>query len=204
MMSLAGFFDALLAGCIPVVFAPLSAHAQWPWHLGLEKTFSVAVFIPAHRLLGPKPFNVVEYLIDLHYNAQDDVYLRQRAIERVAFSLQYSLPFSDDIANAEKGGGGAPAGGSGGHCGEDRGDDALEISLRNVLRMHEEYRRCYHSPAPISLVDSYQQPHPQDKTARSDDEAQLCEHRVVYGDHIDRSLAPPLLSFSYNINPALL
>ena len=189
----AGFFDSLLAGCIPVVFAPLSAHAQWPWHLGPLKAFAVSLYIPARRLLPlppAKPFNVMDYLIDLYYNAHDEISMKQKAIERLAFSLQYSLPSVELPLGAFK----------------EQREDALDIAVQHVMAMQAEYRACYNvsldAASSVSVVDTALLGDERSRHSYRHAKGESCDRKVVYGDFVDRTQVAPLLSFAYNIHPS--
>eukprot|EP00602_Paraphysomonas_sp_CaronLab_P013163 CAMPEP_0185043042 /NCGR_PEP_ID=MMETSP1103-20130426/42689_1 /TAXON_ID=36769 /ORGANISM="Paraphysomonas bandaiensis, Strain Caron Lab Isolate" /LENGTH=365 /DNA_ID=CAMNT_0027583183 /DNA_START=538 /DNA_END=1635 /DNA_ORIENTATION=+ len=117
-----GFFDSLLAGCIPVVFAPLSAHRQWPWHLGLSSTFAVTVYVSGQRVLD-QSLNTVQYLIDKHLFEKDEVYMKRRAIADLAFGLQYSMP-ERGMNNTEF-----------------SRNDAFDITIESILQLHRVAER---------------------------------------------------------------
>ena len=43
-------FDAIVSGCIPVIFHMETLYNQYPWHLGEETALDISVFIPGSLL----------------------------------------------------------------------------------------------------------------------------------------------------------
>lgn len=106
-----GLFDSLLAGCIPVVFNPLTLHEQYPWHIGKLVVEDIAIYIPSEIITGPirvirknrkrhvvpdtnrvastESLNFMNYLLNL---SEAKVNLMQKRIENISWSLQYSRP----------------------------------------------------------------------------------------------------------------
>jgi len=89
-----GFFDALLSGCVPVVFLPASALTQWPWHwaaTGSEKQAeSCTVYMPWKTFLA-NPQKSLDELVEM---AKDEALLtsKRACIARVAPFMQYRVP----------------------------------------------------------------------------------------------------------------
>jgi hypothetical protein len=54
-------FDAILAGCIPVFFHPVSTYLQYMWHLPRDYR-SYSVFIPRSDLVGGRNLSIEEVL----------------------------------------------------------------------------------------------------------------------------------------------
>lgn len=103
-----GLFDSILAGCIPVVFDPYTLHDQYHWYIGTARQ-NISVYIPIQDILGTftastkrnknnkllldeetsitKDF--MEFLMDIPEN---EVQKMQETIERIGWSLQYSIP----------------------------------------------------------------------------------------------------------------
>eukprot|EP00981_Chlorochromonas_danica_P015530 scaffold12976_cov188-Ochromonas_danica.AAC.1 len=90
LMTRKGLFDALLQGCIPVVFDALTASVMYTWHW--EESFWKEISI--EMLFHPVAFrqkDPVLYLLDLYTNNRSLVEHKQRLIRSRAFELQYSL-----------------------------------------------------------------------------------------------------------------
>jgi len=89
-----GFFDALLSGCVPVIFQPASALTQWPWHWaaagGKGQAEACTVYMPWKAFLE-KPQKSLDDLVEI---AQDDALLasKRACIARVAPVMQYRVP----------------------------------------------------------------------------------------------------------------
>lgn len=83
-----GLFDALLYGCIPVTFDPLTATAMYIWHWSEELWRQVAIQLPYHRYSRENP---VEYLRSLLLNNASEVRRRQQLLRANVFRLQYAL-----------------------------------------------------------------------------------------------------------------
>jgi len=83
-----GIFDSLLLGCIPVVFSPQVLHRVYGWHFSLEEARLVSVYLAKEEVVKNE-VNVIEYLRNI---TAEEILMRQRAIERIAFSIQYSVP----------------------------------------------------------------------------------------------------------------
>jgi hypothetical protein len=99
---MAGFFDSLLLGCIPVVCDKYSAHYQWRWNLGLDTALATVVYIPCHKfdLEALSTFDFIEYLVDM-VNEGWEVTMRREVIAKHAAALQYRLPESDEILKSK-------------------------------------------------------------------------------------------------------
>jgi hypothetical protein len=84
-----GFFDSILAGCIPVTFDEYSAYKQWTWNLGYENAIETTLLITRSMREGQ---DIIQYLIDMYENHPEEILGRRKAIARVASQLQYRLP----------------------------------------------------------------------------------------------------------------
>lgn len=97
-------FDAVLSGCIPVLFHPMTARYMYEWHLGQVGWEEIGLHfdtvrenedIIAHRL------DVVERLIYLYENNQSLIISKQQRIRELAHQLQLSK-ISIDVQTGEK------------------------------------------------------------------------------------------------------
>ena len=93
-----GLFDALLSGCVPVVFQPASALTQWPWHWSdspdARQAEQVAracvVFVPRADVLHD-PSGALARLAHLATN-MTLLSSKRRCINSVALRMQYNDP----------------------------------------------------------------------------------------------------------------
>jgi hypothetical protein len=89
-----GFFDTILAGCIPVTTDHYSGYDQWFWHLGREIHNQTSIYIPKSKFMS-KTFNFMQYLVDLVHESEGGVGKvadMRRNIAKYAARLQYRLP----------------------------------------------------------------------------------------------------------------
>jgi hypothetical protein len=89
-----GFFDSILAGCIPVTTDHYSGYDQWLWHLGKDIHQKIAIYIPKSKF-SSKKFNFMQYLVDLAHESEGGVGKvadMRRNIAKYATRLQYRLP----------------------------------------------------------------------------------------------------------------
>jgi len=82
-----GVFDALIAGCIPVIFAKATLRLYVPWFLSQEDMDDISVYIDLQAILRRE----VNFLDVLKALTEEDIHRKQAAIERVAPRLQYSI-----------------------------------------------------------------------------------------------------------------
>jgi hypothetical protein len=85
-----GYFDTILAGCIPVTTDHYSAYDQWFWHLGRETHNKTSIYIPKSKFMS-KDFNFMQYLVDMVHEGTKVTEMR-RNIAKYAAQLQYRLP----------------------------------------------------------------------------------------------------------------
>lgn len=79
-------FDALVAGCVPVIFARASL-SQYSWFLSAKEVADVAVYISKSSILDGS----VNFLDVLNGISDADLLAKQRVMETVAPRLQYSV-----------------------------------------------------------------------------------------------------------------
>jgi hypothetical protein len=85
-----GFFDSILAGCIPVTTDHYSAYDQWLWHLGRDIHDKTCLYIPKSRFMS-RDFDFMQHLVDLAHEGSRVAEMRQN-IAKYAARLQYRLP----------------------------------------------------------------------------------------------------------------
>jgi hypothetical protein len=85
------FFDALLSGCVPVLFHRWSAHEQWLWSWGGPAAAEAALLFEDGQQLLLEPQRVFSRLLATSAN---ETLMRDKlaAIRAVAHRMQYSLP----------------------------------------------------------------------------------------------------------------
>lgn len=79
-------FDSLVGGCIPVLFSKASLET-YSWHLSKQDVSDVSVYIPMKQI-NEEGSNFMEILRDI---SPEEIARKQRAIEKLAPSLQYSV-----------------------------------------------------------------------------------------------------------------
>lgn len=102
-------FDALIVGCIPVVFDPLTAHYQYSWHFP-EDHKKYSVFIEQEEVKMSK-VNVIKELVKIPLKKREE--MRKYIIDE----LMPRLVYAHQDAKLEK------------------FEDAITIALNNVLEM---------------------------------------------------------------------
>jgi hypothetical protein len=92
-----GFFDALLSGCVPVVFEESSSIHQWWFHWGADNAvdaariaLSAVIFIPRDEFL----LNVSQSMYDLALLSFNESFMlsKLKTMKKIAHRMQYSLP----------------------------------------------------------------------------------------------------------------
>ncbi len=79
-----GIFDALLAGCIPVVNDPFTLGDQYTWHISREDVPLMSAEVDPHSL---------DFMAELRSKYDfDRIVKMQKRIEQIGMQLQYSLP----------------------------------------------------------------------------------------------------------------
>ncbi|RYH32498.1 hypothetical protein EON65_00535 [archaeon] len=79
-------FDSLIAGCVPVIFAKASM-SQYLWFFSKQELDEVAVFIPKQNIMEQQA-NFLELLREI---SPEELLRKQKAIERIAPTLQYAV-----------------------------------------------------------------------------------------------------------------
>lgn len=81
-------FDAIISGCIPVIFHPSTLYNQYYWHLSEEDALDISVSVPG-VLVKSNKFQFMDFLLSID---MDVIKAKQEAIARIAPGLQYSVP----------------------------------------------------------------------------------------------------------------
>jgi hypothetical protein len=86
-------FDAILSGCIPVIFEVATLYNQYPWHIGEEAALDISVSIPG-GLVRSGRLDFMQVLLGI---SPAVIRLKQEAIARLAPRIQYSMPPLDKM-----------------------------------------------------------------------------------------------------------
>jgi hypothetical protein len=89
-------FDIILSGCIPVIFESGTLYNQYPWHIGETNGQYISVNIPGRSMLH----NKLDFMKELLKIPTSVITTKQKLIEKIAPSLQYSLPPLDKLHNS--------------------------------------------------------------------------------------------------------
>lgn len=88
-------FDAILSGCIPVIFEKATLYNQYPWHIGEAAALDISVNIPGALVRNGK-LNFVSVLLSI---PPEVIRLKQEALARVAPRVQYAVPPIENLLN---------------------------------------------------------------------------------------------------------
>lgn len=88
-------FDAILSGCIPVIFEVATIYNQYPWHIGEQNALDISVNIPGGQVRAGK-LNFMKVLLDIK---PEVIRRKQEAIARVAPRIQYAIPPIEYLQN---------------------------------------------------------------------------------------------------------
>ena len=86
-----GVLDAMLAGCVPVLFQESTAITQWPWHWGDVKTARACTVLVKREDMLLDAKGVFQWLISLATNTTF-VESKRDCMRRLASRMQYRLP----------------------------------------------------------------------------------------------------------------
>jgi hypothetical protein len=90
-----GVFDAILAGCVPVLFTDRGTPhpmAQYSWHVSEEDISNAFVYVNASYLHILSKHNVIEHLFRWYTQSPDRYAAKQATLRSLAYRMQYSLP----------------------------------------------------------------------------------------------------------------
>jgi len=86
-----GIFDAMLAGCIPVIVSGIvDVMSQYDWHFTNIDIQSAFIFIDFHGT--PQQPSAGDYIRWLATVSEDEILERQEYLAKIAFQTQYSVP----------------------------------------------------------------------------------------------------------------
>jgi hypothetical protein len=91
-------FDSLVAGCVPVLFSRASL-TQYSWHLSEEQVNDLSVYI-SMKSINADGVNFIDILKSIPI---EELQKKQRAIEKIAPTLQYSVVPDRYISGSKKG-----------------------------------------------------------------------------------------------------
>ena len=86
-----GVLDALLAGCIPVVFQESTAPSQWSWHWVDSETAQGCTHLVSREDFMGNPRRSFDELVSLAWN-EEFVQAKRRCLRDVGHRMQYNLP----------------------------------------------------------------------------------------------------------------
>ncbi len=81
-------FDAIVSGCIPVIFEVATLYNQYPWHIGEQAALDISVYIPG-GLVRSNKIDLMNILLNI---PPEVIYAKQIALAEVAPRVQYAIP----------------------------------------------------------------------------------------------------------------
>jgi hypothetical protein len=88
-----GIVDVILAGCIPVLFNPLTLHAQYPFHLDEATATAVSVLIPRGNVYRRRPNRELLDVMEILWAIPPEVVReKQRQLALLAPRMGYAAP----------------------------------------------------------------------------------------------------------------
>lgn len=120
-----GYFDSILAGCIPVTTDRYSARDQWLWHLGKEIHDKTSIYIPRETFLN-QSFDFMQYLVELVHEGKKVTKMRKN-IAKYASRLQYRYPEKDSPRKPPI--------------------DAVDVIIEKIFETNENVQSLVHSPS---------------------------------------------------------
>eukprot|EP01038_Epipyxis_sp_PR26KG_P010631 gene10631-14276_t len=88
-------FDAIVSGCIPVIFEVATLYNQYPWHIGEQTALDISVSIPGGLVKSGK-LNFMSILLGI---TPDVIKKKQLALAALAPRVQYSVPPIEYLRN---------------------------------------------------------------------------------------------------------
>ena len=88
-------FDAILSGCIPVIFEVATLYNQYPWHIGEQAALDMSVSISGAQVRAGK----MDFMKVLLAISPEVIRRKQEAIAKYAPRIQYSTPPIDLLRN---------------------------------------------------------------------------------------------------------
>ena len=90
-----GVLDAMLFGCIPVVFNLYTAHYQMPWFWNMETANDCMIYIDRHNVTNSVR-TVFDQLVAMSVDS-NFIVGKLKCISRIGQSLQYNAPFNSNV-----------------------------------------------------------------------------------------------------------
>ena len=81
-------FDAIISGCIPVIFEVATLYNQYPWHIGEQTALDVSVSIPGGQVKNGK----LDFMSVLLAISPEVIRKKQEALALLAPRVQYAMP----------------------------------------------------------------------------------------------------------------
>lgn len=81
-------FDAIVSGCIPVIFEVATLYNQYPWHIGEQAALDVSVYIPGGAMRSGK----IDFMSVLMAIPSEVIRKKQQALAELAPRVQYAIP----------------------------------------------------------------------------------------------------------------
>lgn len=81
-------FDAIVSGCIPVIFEVATLYNQYPWHIGEQAALDVTVYVPGGLVRSGK----LDFMTVLQAIPPDVISKKQQALAELAPRVQYAIP----------------------------------------------------------------------------------------------------------------
>ena len=81
-------FDAILSGCIPVIFEVATLFNQYPWHVTEQVALDISVGVPG----GQVKSNRLKFMDILRKIPAEVIVKKQKAIAKAAPRMQYAVP----------------------------------------------------------------------------------------------------------------
>ena len=81
-------FDAIISGCIPVIFHESTLYNQYPWHFNEGEALEISISVPGDKVRR----NQIKFMEFLEKVSPEVIKMKQQKIAQVAKRLQYALP----------------------------------------------------------------------------------------------------------------
>lgn len=81
-------FDAIISGCIPVIFHESTLYNQYPWHFNEGEALEISISVPGDQVRR----NKLKFMDFLETVSPEVIKMKQQKIAEVAPRLQYALP----------------------------------------------------------------------------------------------------------------
>ena len=93
--------DALVSGCIPIVFDMGSLHYLWPYQINDNIALQISYYYPKEKLVDkPSVQSLYSWLTAIRDS--EEIILKRRVLGKIARNLQFSLPVISQINQTKK------------------------------------------------------------------------------------------------------